>query len=67
MTREHKGPIPTRVRSESEVTMRESPKRKNKGNILQGPDYNKERRDKQVRSRDTGNGIVRSRQGMARG
>ena len=33
----------------------------NKGDILQGPDYNKERRDEWVRSGDTGNGIARSR------
>ena len=39
----------------------------NKGDVLQGPDYNEERRDEQVRSRDTGNGIARSRRGMASG
>ena len=39
----------------------------NKGNILQGPGYNKERRDEQVQSRDTGNSIVRSRLVMASG
>ena len=33
----------------------------NKGNVLQGPDYNEERRDERVQSGDTGNGIVRSR------
>ena len=36
-------------------------KMENKGNILQGPDYNEERRDEWVRSGDTGNGIARSR------
>ena len=30
----------------------------NKGNILQGPDYNEERRDERVWSGDTGNGIA---------
>ena len=36
-------------------------KMENKGNILQGPDYNEERRDEWVQSRDTGNGIAGSR------
>ena len=39
----------------------------NKGGILQGPDYSKERRDKRVQSRDTGNSIARLRQGMVNG
>ena len=39
----------------------------NKGNILQGPDYNEERSNEQVWSGDTRNGIARLRQGGVSG
>ena len=32
-----------------------------KGDVLQGPDYNEERMDERVQSGDTGNSIVRLR------
>ena len=60
VTREHKGLSPTRVRSGSEVTTRESPKQKTRENVLQGPDCDEARRDERIQSGDTGNGIARS-------
>ena len=39
----------------------EKSRMEDRGGVLQGPDCNKERRDKQVQGGDTRNGIVRSR------
>ena len=61
MTRKHKGLSPTRVRSGSEVTTREKSKAEDKGNVLQSPDHKETRRNEQIQSGDTGNGIARSR------